>query len=378
MLLMVPHYPPDDYWRHLKAHHVGYNYQNLFLDPHVPSKDFYLGFDYILSLLEPVFGIYAFIPIQLLILSLYSLGLYWALKDSHSKELATILFIVSLSVVFSRVVLARPTVLVSSLFVFLWFVRIKDEIKPFLMAMATPLYWLTFLYCFVFTFRTPLFGLLSVLLSFFILFFMYGGDVFMEVMRIFHYQSFRVEGLSVLENENPLVLIATPSVFALLGLSEFRKDLRTFFAGVLFLLSFQVRYAIEVSLMFFASFSRYLKVSIPPLLSVPFLYMIFAYSHQVIPLYDYREVRGIFQNKKVLFGVYGAPFFQAVYFLDAKFSPSMEVGYSSKDVQRLLLKDFSCSRIKGYDLFVENWLTYEPECLELVGVYKEFRIWKIR
>ena len=65
--------------------------------------------------------------------------------------------------------------------------------------------------------------------------------------------------------------------------------------------------------------------------------------------------------------------------------PSMEIGATDKNVQ-IIISDIQqkgkldCKKLNGYDFdyLVERSLIEVPNCLTLVSVNKEFRLWKIQ
>jgi hypothetical protein len=66
-----------------------------------------------------------------------------------------------------------------------------------------------------------------------------------------------------------------------------------------------------------------------------------------------------------------------------KIAPSMEIGWTERDIQTLIKKahtegKFDCNMFKKYsfDYVIENSLTEYPGCLELVKLAGKYRIWK--
>jgi len=387
LVVLFPKLPPDDLLRHLSAYRYDYDYSKMFLYSYVPSFDFYYPFDVVAGLLHRLIGDYAYIPFQVLAVLLYGLATVLLLEKTRNN-LKTLVVAFVLYLLADRVLLGRPAVFASGLFLLAYALRDRGRLSwHLLIAVLLPLvYYLFFIYVIplVIVFkrlRLKIIYIYSFVLG--LLFWINFGkaDYIQLIYRILTAKTDRL--ITVAEGQtfaagllSVLVLSAVPLLF------YWRKDIKTVLTSAYFLASNQIRY-VEVVVPLWSSLFRFLKVeNIPWKLSVPLL-LFFLSPYAVV---SQPEAVSFDRPARVAFSDM-PEMYRSVYFSKANIQviPSMEIGWMPKEVQ-LFLKDLTegkldCSKVKEFklDYVVEDTLVGElPSCVELERVEGKLRILRVK
>jgi len=384
LVVLFPKLPPDDLLRHLSAYRYDYDYGKMFLYSYVPSFDFYYLFDVVAGLLHRLIGDYAYVPFQVLAVILYGLATVLLLEKTKNN-LKTLVVAFVLCLLVDRILLGRPTVFASGLFLLAYALRDKARLLWHLpIAVLLPLvYYLFFIYVLPLLFfkRIRTFYACSLVLGFLFWISLGGVDYFELVFRILSAKANRL--ITVGEGQtfaagllSPLILSAIPLLFF------WKKDVKTTLTSVYFLASNQIRY-VEVIIPLWSSLFRFLKVeNIPWKVSVPLL-LFFLSPYAVVSQPDVvsfdRPVRVAFSNMPEMY--------RSVYFSKANIQviPSMEIGWMPKEVQvflkNLLKGKLDCSEVikLNLDYIVEDTLVGElPSCVELERVEGKLRVLRVK
>lgn len=384
LVVLFPKLPPDDLLRHLSAYRYDYDYSRMFLYSYVPSFDFYYPFDVVAGLLHRLIGDFAYIPFQVLAVILYGLATVLLLEETRNN-LKTLVVAFVLYLLADRILLGRPAVFASGLFLLAYALRDRGRLSWHLpIAVLLPLvYYLFFIYVIpLIAFRRlRIIYVFSLLLG---LFFWINLGELDYIQLIFHILTAKTNRLiAVAEGQSfaagllsVLVLSAVPLLFF------WRRDVKTVLTSVYFLASNQIRY-VEVVVPLWSSLFRFLRVeNVPWKLSVPLLlFLVSPYAvvnRSEVVSFD-QPVRVAFSNMPEMY--------RSVYFSKANIRviPSMEIGWMSKEVQ-LFLKDLTegkldCSEVKKLklDYVVEDTLMGElPSCVELERVKGKLRVLKVK
>ncbi|GAB6075140.1 class I SAM-dependent methyltransferase [Desulfurobacterium crinifex] len=384
LVVLFPKLPPDDLLRHLSAYRYDYNYSKMFLYSYVPSFDFYYPFDVVAGLLHRLIGDYAYIPFQVLAVLLYGLAAVLLLEKTRNN-LKTLVVAFVLYLLADRVLLGRPAVFASGLFLLAYALRDRGRLSWHLpIAVLLPLvYYLFFIYVIpLIAFRRlRIIYVCSLLLG---LFFWINLGELDYIQLIFHILTAKANRLiAVAEGQTFAVGLLSVLALSTVPLLFFwRKDIKTVLTSAYFLASNQIRY-VEVVVPLWSSLFRFLKVeSIPWKLSVPLL-LFFLSPYAVVSQpeavsFD-RPVKVAFSNMPEMY--------RSVYFSKANIQviPSMEVGWMPKEVQ-LFLKDLTkgkldCSKVREFrlDYVVEDTLAGKlPSCVELERVEGKLRVLRVK
>ncbi len=383
LIVLLPKLPPDDLLRHLSAYRYDYDYRKMFLYSYAPSFDFYLFFDHLAAAVRKLLGDYAFVPFQVLAVVLYGVSVNLILRELP-KTVRALLVAAVLFVLYDRMLVARPTVFASGLFLLAYALRDRDWKIHLPIAVFMPvLYYLWFIYAVpLLVFRSLRKYYLFSLLFGLAFWLAVGGTEYFDLIRhILTAKSNRL--LQVSEGQNWAAVIFSPAAACLIpALLKWREDLATLTVIGWFLLANQVRYE-EVLVPLWLSYARFfsLPAEIDWRVSVPLLlFLISPYSVFSMPTavgFD-RPVKVAYSDMPEMY--------RGVYFSTAPIQvvPSMEIGWMDRKVQEFLKElhegTLDCKTLKelGFDYVVENTLNgTPPACVELERISRNYRVWRV-
>lgn len=388
--------PQDDYWRHLAAAVKDLSYRSFYFDTRLPNFNQYIGYDILLSYLYRIFGEYSYVPLQMLSLIFFTAGFYIATRNLP-PNIRTVFYTILLLSVFGRILLARPVILESAVFFFLWFYESR-KVRLFLSSILAPLYWLFFLYLIPLMLKEKY--VILPLIAGFIFWHAYSnGEYFREVLYVFDVASNRT--VAILEGVGIYMAILNVSILSILpiimlakeekmSLKEiFNLDRKTFIASGFFFLSGQIRYFVDSIAPLLISLGRFVKKDVPEYVSAFALFVLVIFIPKPTQTFkDLESFKHVFENKKVLMLGLGHINFEATYRLldvNARIVPAMEFEWANKDVKQLIKTanekgSLNCSLLykTSAEIVVENVLTGKPSCMEFLYAYKNYRIWKVK
>lgn len=393
--------PTDDYWRHLSSHRYNYDYRQLYFSSTLPSFNLWIGFDVLLALLHQVFGMYSYIVIQIMSLLFYSLGYYFLVKDRISPSIA--LFFFGLFLCMLRIPIARPSVLLASLFFFLWCYDNK-YLRITVPLLTAPFYWLFFI-CYLPLALKERKVLLSIGVGL-IFWCIYGGSEYWHVIaNVFLMSANRgemlvYENLSIISVFISFHICSFVPLFLLffyekLTIKEIvKKDIKALLSIIFYSISNQIRYFSDFVAPLLYTYIRHLKkITISKSLAVftgilPLLLWSIGTKQEIDfrSWGDFPELKG----SKILVADI-LPAFPISYFVyPVKVVPSMEYGFTSKEVQDVVKEirvkgKIDCSKIESIDadFIVESRTKFTEEeakstpCVHLYGSNGKYKIWRI-
>lgn len=375
--------PQDDYWRHL-ASSQGRDYSSLYFDSYVPKVNLWIGYEKLLSLL----GEKAYVVLQSFTLLVFSLAFYLGTKGSP-PHLRNAMFILLIAILQGRIATSRPAVILSSLFALLW-VLDRRIIRVSLAFLFPPTYWLFFIYLIPLLLKERL--ILIPLLFGFIFWYLYGGEsYFYEIFHIV--ETSMQKSLPVSENAPLWNILLSKSWFAFIPLFllfyyyGFKKalffDKKSLIGVLYFSLSNQIRYFVDNASFLLLTFVRFLKKDIPQVVVFALIPLLF------VSIPKTQVVSGdlsLLVNKRVLVADFNPVNFMLAYLVkDIKLTPPMEIEWASKEVKDVIREvklegRVSCETLRktSAEVLVEKDLKGKPpECLKLIGLLGEYRVWHI-
>ncbi len=381
MLLTTSAYPMDDLLRHVKAYQYDYDYGKLYAYSAGFSFNPYLLFDHFAGFLYASFGDQSLKIIQMLCLACLSAGFFLHTR-SWDDRMRALVFVILLIILGYRITFARPAVFQAFFFITaLLLSGLPAVIFGVFMGVQYYLFPI-FLVPLVFIKREYA---ISVILSFLFWVAYAGTDYFTDIASfISHILSNRL--ISIAENASILLLLGDPLFLVLLYLFIKSKNYTYAIPLLLFTLINQIRFVDVVAPL--------LAISIVPekigwgklrfgfAESVLFLAVLLALLGTVFQPYSLADLH--VRNATVLCDTMQCMFNTVYTGSNISISPSMEVGFTEKEVQAQMVSmrqngTIDCGLFKKYryDILIEDSLKVIPPCLNLAGVERGYRIWNI-
>lgn len=381
-LVIIPVTPADDLLRNLLAYQVGYDYSKMFAFSHFPQYDLYYLFDVSVGILHQAIGYYAFIPVQLACIGIFSFGYLWMLRGVNNN-LRFASLIVVLQLVLPRLLLGRPAGFEAGLFL-VAFAAIEDErvkwwVHVIIGCLMASFYHLFWLYLIPLAFMRRVYAI--PLMAGFCGWAWYGGLEYFEVIK----------GLLFAKSERPFMISEAassltailPNAYILLPMCFFwRKNIKVVLSAVWFVASNQLRY-MEIFVPLFVSVVRSWNYR-PHFFVVMSLVLVLFTSRQYQNHFAPSTFKGQFPPGSVVLDLTASTYFQILYTNPKiKVSPAFEITWTDKKIQDAVAGavnkgHFECSSVEkyGFDFIVEDNLRDIPACFQLAGVSKKYRIWK--
>ncbi len=375
-------YPTDDLLRHVKAYEYGYAYANLFAYSWNFSFNPYLLFDYFVGFLDANFQDVGLKLTQMLCFTVFSIGFFLHTKNWDDRFRA-IIFILLLSVVIHRIILARPTVFES--FLFLTGLTLSG-----LPAILFGIFMGSFYYLFPIFIAPLAFIKKEYFLSLFMLFIVWlsyaGQDYFSDI--IFFISSIIQNRLLPIEENLSLLTVLKEPIILLFAYLFIKSQNFKYALPILFFILFnQVRF-LEIIVPLLAISLDEKKIGFDKLrfgfLEHVFLILILISSIGFIIPYNNLEKIQI-HDAQVFCDTMECMFNTVYTSNNITISPSMELGLTEKAVQFqmqniLLNGTIDCNFFKNYsyDFVIERHLKEIPSCLRLADVAGTYRIWEIQ
>lgn len=417
--------PSDDLLRDVIIGNYNFDYKNLYIhSPLMVQYNQYILFDWLLHQITvyvgniwtvritQLFTVLNFvIPLQIIFLKIF--------KNRQDKYILVLiaLAITINSMVLNRLYLGRPEAILAGWV--LWGFAVKGHVRMSHLWMvfgvlAIPLYWLTIIY-------TPmvlvvydkkwhkmcafiLLGAINI-----IFWQLYSHGQWLHTFQLLHQEmANRLDGQVVSENNSIIFIILSPAVslattILIFRILPFLKDMvqnkklyfNKHYIGLVFGLGWfmmpnMIRYVdIEVPILMIILAKVMVDFEIKwtqlgrILVLMSCLFSIFYANQTTAKPCKFTDIP---KGSKVLAtfnGInYYVPFFNKQ---NIQIAPSMEVGSTEKNIQ-IIISDIQmkgrldCKTLTKYDFdyLVERSLISVPQCLSLAGVYKEYRLWKIK
>jgi hypothetical protein len=381
---MKSFYPKDDLLRHTVSYLWNYDYSIPYIyTTFSPSFDQYFSFDRVMGILHQLFGEHALIVPQLFALTLT----FWALAKfmrGADNNLTLICIIIVLQNTAGRLMLGRPSIVCSSIMLFL--MAYNKEIHPSLKltaaAIMSSFYYLSFIYFppLILIDRRYILSLLAAI--FFWL--LYSHGAFISETSAVIVATLYKGNLGITETKTILSFYLTMFVYTLPLLYYWRKDLKTVLSILYLSLTNQVRY-VETIFPLLMSFFRFvnIKISTPITLGV-IIMMISVLPWAPQDMIDDIHTR-IPDKSKVLTENMNTMYQLIFRNPSLHIAPSYSYGLTDSSIQAVIKQissgqlDCSDSALYKFDYLVEESLKGgQFSCLELVSVERSKRLWKIK
>jgi len=376
-IFVHPFIPQDDLNRHLVAYLYNYKWQNLYIYSRVPSYDPWIGFDIIAGLLHRLAGYTAFIIIQEISFILFSIAVFIHIRKTQNS-LGLFMYALYAYFCYGRLLLGRPAEIVASVsFISL---GLPFPFNIILSTLMVPVYWLFWVYI------LPLClwdrrHFITIIAGFIFWCLYSGGEYFKTVSDIIMVTDERIfkvsENISILYVILPAMVCFWPVLYRAAFMYQIKDTLMLLY----YLLLNQAK-LFTALIMSSGRFLERARVKIPDFMVIIAITLIAVHPSGKAEFNS--EDLTLLKNSRVLVLNFDSSVFQLtgmVYPL--KIAPSMEIGWTERDIQTLIKKahtegKFDCKMFKKYsfDYVIENSLTEYPECLELVKLAGKYRIWK--
>ena len=387
LIMFFPTEPPDDLLRHMKAYTYSYDYRQMWpFSPGLPSFDMYYLFDVFSGAVHRALGPFSFVIIQVLAISLFAAAIYWMLEGASSRNWRFTLMMIILTLVLSRVMLARPSTFASGLFLLGLAAyndnRVKWWMHLILGCIIACVYYLFFIYLIPLAIyrRAYVVSLIGGITGWFMF---AGAEYFHAIQSAMTIDSHRA-GLLVAESQ-PIWHALLPTMFIILPvLFYWRKDVKRLVASGWFLLSNRMRY-IEVLAPALASYSKHWDVKLSQV-SVAVIVISLCFYRPTTRMEDsWMALKGVVPAGSKVLCLHTDPMYKMVYANEGlKLSPCMDAGWDTDDVLsaiRMAVTDGKLYRkvlqSGHYEFIVENNLKEVPQGLSLYKISGKYRIWKV-
>lgn len=425
--------PADDLLRDMIASDYGYNYNNLYLyAPLLAKYNQYIGFDRFLHLLSGSIGkIYTIRLIQLGCLISYLLALsliFQSILNKRADKTDLIAFFIAytmIQVIMNRIALGRPEVIFSVWVLFgfvssLYSGRVHKVIWLIVGICLIPFYWLALLYapaCLVVfnKIRYKILWLIGLIVINFIIWQILSNKEWLVSLKQLHLlMSNRLDGLSVGENQSIALGLMFPQVGIVVYLIIYRfklyiqsilkirnsikNELIMILHGeylwysvlcIWFISSNMIRYIdviFPILMIIFVSLYRTYRLVINKTLYKNLLFLLSLYLIFMAQLTAHKLPKfKLPDNSKVLTTFNGSNYSIPFFNKGIKVAPAMEIGANEKGVQKLVLdiqknNTIDCKLLVQYnfDYLIEKNIVGMQDCLDLIDISEEYRLWKIR
>jgi hypothetical protein len=386
ILLTLPAEPPDDLLRHMKAYTYGYDYRLMFpSSPGMPAFDMYLLFDVAVGKIHALFGPQGFIAVQAVVFSVFGVAIFWLLRGATSMNLRFSLMMVTLALCFSRLLLARPSTLVSGLFLLAMAAADDERVRWWfhlllgcLMASFYYLFWVYFIPL-VFLRRIYAIPLVAGLVGWF----MYGGSEYTRVLHEILTMKGR-RGFEISEAKPIYYGLMIVCVVLIPVLHYWRCDIKRLIATGWFLLSNQTRY-LEVVIPSALSYAKHWNVKLSQSVVVIIFITACCYRSYTKPPESWKVLKDVVPAGSRVLMLDMNTMFKAVYGNEGiGASPCMEPGWDTRELVKAMRDAQQYGRLnpdpfllKPYDYVIENNLRESPPGFELVKLAGPYRVWKV-
>ena len=400
LLTLDPSAPPDDLLRHSVIYKYNYDYSKLFIYSQNFHFNPYILFDYIVGKLHEMLGDTSLILIQ--VLALLTLTYAYLVHTKGMKdEYRALLYSAVVSLLKVRIVLGRPAIFEA----FLFLIGLNATgFAAFIIGifMGTTYYLFPiFLLPLVFaniqklkpcsdpikTLQTAIrkeYALAFVLSSLFWL--LYAGPHYFSDIHAFIYSILFNREFAVIENLQVFIFLSSIVFLSILYLYIKNSNFIYLPFIAYFLIFNQLRFGDVIIPLLAVSLakgklelSKYRVNFMGSVFILMAIVGLLSSSHPSYQLYDLK-----IENARV-FCADPRCMYNTVYKSEnISITPSMEIGLTEKEVQ-IAMKDFMFGRANctfferyHYDYVIEKTLKEVPECLSLVDVEGEYRIWKVK
>ena len=374
--------PKDDLARHLKAYQYGYDYSKLFVYSFHPTYNIYWLFDHLASALYLSVGHCAATILQLIPLAITLFALFRMTKGQN-KNVVSMSVILLFAFVWHRYVLARPSILVSSIFLLAHSYR--NELPRFIHfligTLLGSLYYLFFLYTIPFALNKRIASAyIAASAASLVGWYLYSkGAYFSDIASLLHTVNVIPKSKGPYFTEMRPVL--APSIF-LFGavlipfIARAHKDFQRSLATAWFIFLNQLRYMETAVPLMLTYLGLYIK-KIPAYYVVAGVTMLFALAGP----YNYDTVK--LPAGSVIFTRDTQDMNAIVTASDyVKVVPSANLGWNDPQLKNAAVAmgqegTLDCSIFDKYhfDYVVEKTLKSPPSCLAFNGMQGAYRIW---
>jgi hypothetical protein len=370
---MKAFYPKDDLLRHTVSYLWNYDYSIPYIyTTFSPTFDLYCSFDRVMGALHQLLGENALIVPQLFSLTLT----FWALARlmrNADNNITLICIMIVIQYTAGRLMLGRPSIVCSSIMLFLmaYDKEISTPVKLSAAALMSSFYYLSFIYFppLLLVNRKYVLSLVGAIC--FWLIYSHGAFVSetLAVMATLNKTNARIT-----ETNTIFGFYITMIVYLLPMLYYWRKDLKTALSVLYFSLTNQVRY-VETVFPLLMSFFRFVRIR----LTTPITLGIIILLLSVLPWAPQDIIEDI-QTHIPDHGKVLTESMNTMYQLLFKkpslhIAPSYAYGLSEPSIQELV-KEIASGKL---DYLVEESLKGgQFSCLDLVSVERGKRLWKIK
>lgn len=381
VLLVSATFPIDDLLRHAKAYEYGYDYGKLYAYSWGFSFDPYFLFDSFAAFLDSHLGDAGLKVMQLLCFIIFSAGFFLHSRDWDDR-LRALVFVLLLLILGGRITLARPAVFEA--FFFILALSLSGAPAVLFGIFMGIFYYLFPLFLIPLAFAKREYAI-SLVISLLFWFFLVGTPYFTDIITFF---TLIITNRAMPISENASILVVLASPFFLILLYLFLKSGRSPYTVpiALFTLINQVRFIDVIApLLAISLLPKKIglgKMRFGALESIFFIGILIASLSMAFPSNNLDGVQ--IKNASVLCDSMECMFNTVYMSENITISPSMEVGFTDMAVQMQMKGmaqngtiDCGFFKMYGYDVLVEKSLKQAPPCLNLIGVDREYRIWKI-
>jgi len=386
VLITAPH-AHDDLFRHLRSGDVGFDYTRMYLMEWFFSFEIYPLWDRLYSLSYHMLGDGSIALWEFLSALAFSLS-FALLTRGMEDEKRAFLYLLGIALLGLRVILARPASFIAFLVPLLPYI---GRVWAFLLALfAGVSYYLFPLYLLPFLDRKEV--LLAFLLSLLFWLWWSHGAYFAEVAEFLKRVATEREGI-IGENLGylfvsqgiPYTLMLALALISALSLFPKPLSLR-----ILYFLALNQGRFLDSLILLTSKAVEELKVAFfsPSIMALSVILLLISpayWSYGFGEMVDVKKAREVFGSLSGVVGLSTDYAFLAVYVGPvgkARYVPPMEIALTKEPYGKVLEKlekgNASCGELALFDYIVEESLTGSPPpCLELVGLYREARIWKV-
>jgi hypothetical protein len=380
---MKSFYPKDDLLRHTVSYLWNYDYSIPYIyTTFSPSFDLYFSFDHVMAPLHQLLGENALIVPQLFALTLTFWGLTRFMRDADNN-ITLICLIIVMQYTAGRFMLGRPSIVCSSVMLFLmaYDKEVSMPIKLTAAALMSTLYYLSFIYLLPLILINRKYFLSFAAAVLFWLIYSHGAFI-TEIPAVI--ATLNKANVGITETKTILGFYLTMFVYAFPMLHYWRKDVKKALTVLYFSLTNQVRY-VETVLPLLMSFFRFVSIKITPAITLGIIIMmisLFPWAPQDIIEDLHKHIP---ERSKVLTESMNTMYQLLFKKPSLQIAPSYAYGLTEPNIQELVKKvssgtlDCSAPALHRFDYMVEESLKGSLfPCLDLVSVERGKRLWKIK
>ncbi|MEM2948489.1 MAG: hypothetical protein QXG02_03080 [Candidatus Anstonellales archaeon] len=400
LFTLNPVNPSDDLLRHSVVYKYDYDYSKLFIYSQNFHFNPYLIFDYIVGELHKMLGDYSLILIQTL--ALLTLTYAYLIHTKGMKdEFRALLYAAMLSLLHVRIISGRPAIFEA--FLFLIGINATGVAAFFLGLFMGITYYLFPIFLFPLMFanlprlkpKSKLIESLPTIIRkeyvlafiFSALFWLsYAGPYYCSDIYMFAFSILFNRELAIIENLSIFIFLSSPVFLCLLYLYIKNGNFVYLPFIAYFLIFNQLRFVdVIVPLLAFSLVrgkTQLLNSRVKFAESIFILAAIVALLSSSHPYNQLHELK--VENAKVFCGDSRCMFNTVYKSENTSITPSMEIGLTDRNVQtaikEVMFGKLNCTLFEKYpyDYVIEKTLKEVPDCLSLVDVEGEYRIWKVK